>query len=823
MDKQLEVYNAPYHFLSRETPKETLPVQEMRLAITPASENNMEVSFASGNLFDMATATLGKYINASGTESNSVGTPNSKLNHSDYISVTAGNEYTVYAENGFTTGTQTCAFCWFDSSKQLLSRDTYVIQYNDANYQHTATAPASAAYLIINYCTKDQASVMLNDGHFAKPYQSFGTRTVKMETILYTGADLSVLFENWSEVPHTLFDDGSLIQCDGKLTEVEGTSDYMMQDTTYEEAITTEPADWETTWHLYVQNLRSTTLTTNGKTIPFPFSKATIGGFVNYGEHYWLPYFVSGIQKNDPENPAKRIMRIFTSENGGQYGISATGATMNTIYPNSYYRMNRVGGFAPTSSITGTPESNYPYCAMFCDSNFYGCYGSVISAGQYLGYIDRSPMIDTMYNQIFICVHFVKDDEDYYGYALMDMSSDDAGAVPTNMRIVAFSEDFWGSSVQPYVPPAPEDPSGPESTTGGGDGSWHWESDNTGSADGTAFIELFTDGLRVSHHNDIVQNGGINVYQINPQAVADVVGVLYGHDYFSKFENYMYNPLAAILSYHQIPQLFIQQMKSGGSDLFADLTAGGFNITNHMQTPQQFAVLESMVPVHIGSVNIENVFGAFIDFAPYTQITLHLPYIGDIEIDPNVCMYGELGVDYACDVMSGNVCAWVYVCDKDGAYHWLYQATGNCAFHVPLFSQTTDGSAVGKIVGGLIGIGAGIAGKNLKIGLEGGVALASGLVSLEGRQTHTSGTMAGNVSCLQDTDCYLHIQRPHWCNPANYQQLKGLPMEVSGTISSLELKGFIKTARIETDGITATEPEITEIERLLQTGVFYNP
>ena len=60
-------------------------------------------------------------------------------------------------------------------------------------------------------------------------------------------------------------------------------------------------------------------------------------------------------------------------------------------------------------------------------------------------------------------------------------------------------------------------------------------------------------------------------------------------------------------------------------------------------------------------------------------------------------------------------------------------------------------------------------------------------------------------------------------NPANYQQLKGLPMEVSGTISSLELKGFIKTARIETDGITATEPEITEIERLLQTGVFYNP
>ena len=641
--------------------------------------------------------------------------------------------------------------------------------------------------------------------------------------LYFSGADLSALFPDWDTMPHVGTASGSLITCDGVLAQIGGSGDYEVRDTTFSAEITTEPDDWATNWHNYCRKITPPSASSS-----YPYNQYFPVSKKSYNENWaagWVdgvPVFGTSVYLNDPTDHAKKIGRIFTTKAGGTYGISATGGTLTYTYPDDYKTLNRKGGFAPASGATDPPYQNYPYNATYQNTIFPGCFGSSLTAGQYLGWLQVGD-VTQYHNQIFLLVHFtatVDDEEkDFYGYALLDMT-EDTGGVPRTVRVAAFSENFWGDSIEPIIPP---DPSGPESTTGGGDGSWHWESDDRGGSDGEAFEDIFDDGLRISHHNDIVQNGGINVYQINPQAVADVVGVLYGNDYFSKFVNYMYNPLSAILSYHQIPQIFIKQMKSGGSDLFADLTAGGFNITSHMGTPQQFAVLESLTTAHIGSVDIANVFGAFIDFAPYTQITLHLPYIGDIEIDPNVCMYGTLAVDYACDVMSGNVAAWVNVKDKDGRKTWLYQATGNCSFHVQLFSQTTDGSAVGKIVGGLIGIGAGIAGKNLKIGLEGGVALASGLVSLEGRQTHTSGTMAGNVSCLQDTYCYLHIQRPHWCNPADYQKLKGLPMEVSGTIASLGLKGFIKTARIETDGITATEPEIREIERLLQTGVFYNP
>lgn len=374
-------------------------------------------------------------------------------------------------------------------------------------------------------------------------------------------------------------------------------------------------------------------------------------------------------------------------------------------------------------------------------------------------------------------------------------------------------------------PPLPDDPGswGDDSTTAGGHGDFTYSSDDRGSDDGTSITAIFADNHRVDHVNDIINGGGFNVYQIQPQKIEDVIGVLYGSSYFSRFANYMYNPLSAILSYHLIPSRFTVAQKSGGSDVTRDLTAGGFNITNEMQTPQQFVILESLVAEHIGSFDFSHYFDAFPDFAPYTVIKLYLPYIGHIDIDPNVVMYGTLAVDYVCDVISGNVCAWVYVEDADGHSNFLYSGTGNCAYSVPLFSQSSNGSAVGKLISGTVGLAAGIASGNAAGLIGGGMSLASGIAAIGEKSTHSTGTFAGNVSILQDTVCYLHISRPKWCNPADYRQLHGIPLAVSGTIVSLDLSGRIMCDKIETDGITATDPEIREIERLLTSGVYYIP
>ena len=122
------------------------------------------------NLFDYTAATLGKYINASGQEVESSGSVTaSKLNHTDYITIQSETNYNIRAES---TGTNTGAFCWFDSSKTLLSRQTFNIP--SGNYTQTAESPSGAAYMIINYITSNQETVMVNIGSTALPYEPYG-------------------------------------------------------------------------------------------------------------------------------------------------------------------------------------------------------------------------------------------------------------------------------------------------------------------------------------------------------------------------------------------------------------------------------------------------------------------------------------------------------------------------------------------------------------------------------------------------------------------------------------------------------------------------
>lgn len=822
----MELYETLFDYVTPDTPTVTLPVYEMTLSATPDSESSQTQTHISKNLFNFETATLGKYINATGTESDSVSPhPQMVLNHSALIPASTNTAYTISAQTGGSTPqAQTIAFCWY-LGDILQSRSLETIPSGSDGYTITKTSPASNCdNLIINYFTSDQETVMLNSGSTAQHYEPHGTTEITNLNLRFSGADLSFLFDEWPEVPKICTDAGCLMQCDCIMTELANT-EWAMTDTTYSSWSDAQPADWETEWMWYLFLVtRNPTGSYNRKVRQyFPPSRQTWNNWSEpIGSRGYPTHGSTWLVKNIPENPAKKLMRIFCTKAGGSYGLSVTGKTQATTYPTDFVTVNRVGGFAPTSTLTDPPYSNYPYSAMFRNDWFSGCYGSASVAGQYLGYMAEYPA-DEMHNQVMILVHFKRNNVDYYGYLLMSMTADDSSGVPDQIQIVAFSENYWGDSVQPFVPPEPSDPSGPESTTGGGDGTWTYTSDDRGGSDGSAIDTILTDTSRIQHVNDIINGGGFNVYQIRPQAVSDVVGVLYGSGYFSRFENYMYNPLSSVLSYHLLPAAFTSAVQSGGSDLKRNLTAGGYDITANMQTPEQFVILESLTHAHIGFVDLSAYFGAYTDYAPYTKITLHLPYIGDIEIDPNVCMRGTLAVDYLCDVVSGNVCAWVYTRDKNGHSTYLYSGTGNCAYNVPLYTQSADGSAVGKIVGGAAGLIAGGVTGNV-LGLVGGAAaLASGLVGLDARQTHGTGTFAGNVSILQDTVCYLHIQRPHWCNPADYQALHGLPMHVSGTISALSLTGFVKLDRIETDGIAATDPELREIERLLLSGIWINP
>ena len=150
------------------------------------TEGESEVLTVSGkNLLDPSAVTAKKYINASGQELPSQ-SPTGWLNHSDYIRVTVGEDYTL-SVTGTDGGSNTIAFNWFDANKTILAtRPTQNVTSGTTAYTFTNTAPADAAYLIVNFIVG--TTVMVEESSTATDYEPYVTpQTVSVPMLLGVG------------------------------------------------------------------------------------------------------------------------------------------------------------------------------------------------------------------------------------------------------------------------------------------------------------------------------------------------------------------------------------------------------------------------------------------------------------------------------------------------------------------------------------------------------------------------------------------------------------------------------------------------------------
>lgn len=362
---------------------------------------------------------------------------------------------------------------------------------------------------------------------------------------------------------------------------------------------------------------------------------------------------------------------------------------------------------------------------------------------------------------------------------------------------------------------------GPESDRAGGDGGFDDTSDNRGDLTGT------TISISIEQQADIVnknlQAGGFHVYKLDDGAMAQISRVLFSQSYFGLLTVSRYNPLSAILSYHLLPAVFVPLTYNGSPQTEA-VKAGGYNFNTDPDTPVQVprqSIIDTVSHWHVGSVDLAPYFGAFPDFAPYTAIKVHLPYVGEIMIDTNKVMHGSLAVDYTCDVLNGNVCAYVTCVDRKGHTEQVYTATGNAAYSLPIFSESQSGAAVGKLISSGVQSVFSAAGGNptSMIGEVAGIAEAAAFGVQHSPQVH--GSFGGNVGMIGDTVCWLEIIRPQWVEPANFRQLHGIPSGIAGTLEITAASGFVQLQSIETDGIAgATEQELEEIVKTMKAGIY---
>ena len=344
-------------------------------------------------------------------------------------------------------------------------------------------------------------------------------------------------------------------------------------------------------------------------------------------------------------------------------------------------------------------------------------------------------------------------------------------------------------------------------------GTWHRTQEGDGSTftvkDGQAGSDGYTkdddNGYNDGKDNDEKDtdtgdvSAGIGVltstFKMTKERLVQLGQFLWGSNIFDKFSLVNNNPIENIISCKSIP---INTDGANQEIVLGNVATGvnGEKISNNFSKQT------------IGSIAITEHYNNFLDYAPYTNVILYLPYIGFKELDTTLVMNKTLKVIYTVDAITGGCLAQVYVNSVR-----LYEFTGNVGIDIPITASNRAQVEAGYIQAG-VGATASALGGNV------GSAVTS-LLNSATSQYHYSSTGNPSPMCVASTNrtCYVIIDRPNYQNLKAFNHTRGRKCYLSKTISTLH--GFtICDSNIDLSGINATKSELEELKEILSTGFY---
>lgn len=311
-------------------------------------------------------------------------------------------------------------------------------------------------------------------------------------------------------------------------------------------------------------------------------------------------------------------------------------------------------------------------------------------------------------------------------------------------------------------------------------------------------------------------NGLITAWNLSPSQLATLAKKLWSPDAWEAIKQYFTNPMGAILSLSIIP---VAPKTSSGV-----IHLGGYNTeitANKLGT--------DYVNFDCGSIPINRYYGSYLDYSPFTKISCYLPYIGEVDIDPDQVMQKTLQIKYHINCITGECVALLLA---DGSVFANY--SGNCAKQMPI-TQTDFSAIISASVqlcstlitaGATAGMG-GTAEKSLfgatteatkasESLVKANSSLLGSVMSAKMNYRHSSqlGTGAGQLAPQAP---FLTIIRPNLDLADNYKSFTGYPCNKNLNLSSLH--GFTQVEACNLSVPSASLEEASEIKELLLKGV----
>lgn len=261
------------------------------------------------------------------------------------------------------------------------------------------------------------------------------------------------------------------------------------------------------------------------------------------------------------------------------------------------------------------------------------------------------------------------------------------------------------------------------------------------------------------------------------------------------------NPMDAIIGLSILP------VKIPTAILTTDVKVG--NISTGIQ---MWPVTSQYVTLDCGTLNVNEYWGAYLDYSPYTKAEIYLPYIGTHTLDIDDIMGKAVHLIYHIDILSGACCAYI-LCNDTVIYSFL----GQCSTAVPVtgndWTNVINGAlTIATSIGSMVATG----GATAPMGIS---QIASTAVNSLKPTVEKSGSMSGSGGLLAVQTPYLILTRPRQAVPRDQNSFTGYPSFITENL--VDLTGYTEIENIHLENIPATENELNEIETLLKNGVIF--
>lgn len=277
--------------------------------------------------------------------------------------------------------------------------------------------------------------------------------------------------------------------------------------------------------------------------------------------------------------------------------------------------------------------------------------------------------------------------------------------------------------------------------------------------------------------------------------------------------NYLWGPLFDL---NNVKRLFADPMDSIlGLSVVPILISGSPEVVSvaGVSTGISLSKLSAQhINVDLGSLQVVEKWGAYLDYEPYTKYSIYLPFIGYRTVSADDIMGKWVHLSYDIDLLSG-ACVAKLVSGSTLLYQWA----GTCAMQLPVNAGNWN-SVIQSTIATIGSVATGIASGGAAAPLvAGSLAAAATQASTMKPNVERAGGLSGAAAFLSGRRAYMIRTYPRMVNPGDQPHFIGYPSFITKQLGTVS--GYNVVEDIHLEGIPATQTELEEIDTLLHEGV----